>query len=966
MYTARYFGQEDRERNVSNPNNPSYPNILFKTDHGGCADATEDWPWDRVTEQLKPARIACFEDITTPLINSMINAGVTLDFRHDVDVPPAIKGIAIDPLDHDRVFICFSGYTEDAKVWYTEDGGITWDNADMGISLPNLPVNGIVYQKGSDDRLFISTDVGVYTHVGSLTAPDNNWERYGNSPRVLTGDLKINYCAATLRVATYGRGLWEADLPEVDDLISERVISTSQTWPVFGEEVSLSTNLRIPTGVTLTVKGFLSMPVKGRIIVEPGATLILDGGRITNFCGNQWKGIELLGNPAFPQTPGANGLLAQGKAEIINGAWIEHARNAIYTWDGVDHSTTAGGLIIAKNATFKNNRRSIEFMAYQSINGDPNLSEFENCTFVVDDAYQGSDPFLAHMTLWGIDGLEIEGCKFENTMTDWALFTNYNDRGTGIYAIDADFEVFPLSPTQKCVFNGLGSGIYAGQIGSLSTFSVNESDFILNIVGINVQGIKNFEVTQNYVEIGGNPALPPVPTDPNVHKGVYVTQSFGFDIEENTFLKTELLDYSTKVGIEADNLGPTANKIHYNTFSQLDFGNLAKGENKQTNGIGLVYTCNQNSQNDYDFFVEFSPNSSHGIAKTQQVNGTTGARNTFSFTGGTGTGDFINQMGTFVDYYYQSQYSMTEEPIVTFNMSLINVGGISTYSCGGTGTSRLAGINREGIPALISAYQHQLDSLIHISNQQLSTESRAYIAAQNEISDVVYQLIKLEYQKGALVNYGQIRKWLTLLNNLSGAYAVAETYLEEGNWTEGMKFLAMIPQHHEMSPTQKEDYKAYVKVKQLLFSLHQEGKAIYQLSPTQHQELENQAEADSNLAAIQARNILGLIAYTSMEVNDSQEMIDDEGITISDQPRLKLYPNPAMNKVNIRYHLPKGVETGLVQIIDIQGNVLYQETVESEEKPLLVQTDNLAAGMYFCRLIVDGKSSRSKKLAIIK
>lgn len=608
-------------------------------------------------------------------------------------------------------------------------------------------------------------------------------------------------------------------------------------------------------------------------------------------------------------------------------------------------------------------------MAYQSINGDPNLSEFENCTFVVDDDYQGSDPFLAHMTLWGIDGLEIEGCRFENTMTDGTLFTNYNDRGTGIYAIDADFEVFPLSPTQKCVFQGLGSGIYAGQIGSLSTFSVNESDFLYNIVGVNVQGIKNFEAIDNTIEIGTNPALPPIPTDPNIHKGIYITQSFGFDVEENTIWGSENFEInpSIKVGIEADNLGPTHNEIHYNNLASLDFGNLAKGENRHaTNGLGLVYTCNQNIDNQYDFLVEFSPNSDHGIASVQQVDASNGARNTFSFTGGTGTGDFINQMDDDIDYYFQNLYQTTEKPVSILNTTLISVSGASTYSCGGTGTSRLAGINKEDIPALITSYQHQLDSLFQISNQHLTIESRAYTAIQNEISDVVYQLVKLEYQRGTRVNYGQIRKWLTLLNNLSGAYAMVETYLEEGKWAEGMKFLAEIPRNYSLSPTQKEDYQAYVKVKQLLFSLHQEDKAIYHLSPTQHQELVHLAEADSNLAAIQARNILGLIAYTGMQVYDGQEGVPVSGINISDMPRLKLYPNPAMNKVNIRYHLPQGIETGLVQIVDIQGNVLYQETVISENKPLLVQTDHLAAGMYLCRLIVDGKSSLSKKLAIIK
>lgn len=52
----------------------------------------------------------------------------------------------------------------------------------------------------------------------------------------------------------------------------------------------------VKTGGTLTLKGRLWMPHKGKIIVEPGAQFLVDGGCIGNKCGELWEGIEVWGN----------------------------------------------------------------------------------------------------------------------------------------------------------------------------------------------------------------------------------------------------------------------------------------------------------------------------------------------------------------------------------------------------------------------------------------------------------------------------------------------------------------------------------------------------------------------------------------------------------------------------------------------------------------------------------------------
>jgi photosystem II stability/assembly factor-like uncharacterized protein len=116
-----------------------------------------------------------------------------------------ISCIAVDPQNPNRVWITKSNYTSGSKVY--EYDGTTWKN--ISGNLPNVPVNCIVYQNGSPDRLYVGTDIGVfYSDYGSAY-----WEPYGSGmPNVIVYDLAIQYSTHKLRAATFGRGLWETDI----------------------------------------------------------------------------------------------------------------------------------------------------------------------------------------------------------------------------------------------------------------------------------------------------------------------------------------------------------------------------------------------------------------------------------------------------------------------------------------------------------------------------------------------------------------------------------------------------------------------------------------------------------------------------------------------------------------------------------------------------------------------------------
>lgn len=124
----------------------------------------------------------------------------------------SINYIAVSGANSNHVWVALSGYSSHEKVYRTTNGGSSWTN--VSGSVPNLPVNTIVYQNNSSsDRVFIGTDIGVYYTDNTLT----DWQPYGNNlPNVMVHELEINYTNNKLVAATYGRGIWRVDIPATE------------------------------------------------------------------------------------------------------------------------------------------------------------------------------------------------------------------------------------------------------------------------------------------------------------------------------------------------------------------------------------------------------------------------------------------------------------------------------------------------------------------------------------------------------------------------------------------------------------------------------------------------------------------------------------------------------------------------------------------------------------------------------
>ena len=114
-----------------------------------------------------------------------------------------VNFIAVDPNNPERVAIAATG----SRVYVSVNAGSTWTN--IRGNLPNISAQCVVFDDTPSNGLYVGMQSGVYYTNDNLSG----WEPFStNLPRVQTSELEIHYPSRKIRVATYGRGIWEADL----------------------------------------------------------------------------------------------------------------------------------------------------------------------------------------------------------------------------------------------------------------------------------------------------------------------------------------------------------------------------------------------------------------------------------------------------------------------------------------------------------------------------------------------------------------------------------------------------------------------------------------------------------------------------------------------------------------------------------------------------------------------------------
>ncbi len=611
-------------------NSSGTPQKVFKTVTGGGTN-TNDW-----------------EDVGSPSINNWINS------------------ITVDYFDPDHIWVAAG-----SKVYAVNTNAHYW--LDISNGLPEyINVRHIEILPGSNGTLYAGTKHGLYYY----TEQEHVWQYVdGNLPNVTVSDIQIDMTNNRIVVGTFGRGVWEAGLPCITS--NETTHFTSdQTWDL---DKYIVGTISIESNSTLTIQNStINMNKDAKIIVKPGAKLIIDGGKLTNACSEVWAGIEVWGNSNAHQYPDANGNYQQGYIELKNDAVIENAHEAVRMWKPDDWQSM-GGIIIAQDATFRNNRRAVEFMSYQNFDpatGDPrpNKSQFVDCVFITDENFMYTDDFHTFVSMWQVDGIKFYGCDFEDQRVAFQDPPYY--QAVGISTIDANFYVLPhcgdpyydgwTCPDyniDRSSFSGLNIAVYSSQERTTNTFVIDRTDFVNNLHGIYNAANDYASCIRSDFEAGTKQLTGPY----HIPLGIYNSSSTGFTFNQNDFtVQSSLppgLDFTA--GIWNNNICEDINTVSHNSFTGLGYANVASGDNHNIDNPekGLNYRCNQNQANlKYDFYVF----GGEGIA-TYQGTEATAAGNTFSHNTTPDGSDFANLATQPVNYYYY-EGNPDEEPINTIGV----------------------------------------------------------------------------------------------------------------------------------------------------------------------------------------------------------------------------------------------------------------------------------------------------------
>jgi hypothetical protein len=790
-----------------------------------------------------------------------------------------------------------------------------------------------------------------------------------------------------LRAATFGRGMWEADLLPTENSSayrSFRTVDTSETWTA---DKHLARDLRVKAGATLHLNNVtLNMPKDGLIIVEQGAQLLVDSSTITNLCGQTWQGIEVWGNTSLEQHPNTN----QGELVLINSR-IEHAKEAVSPWQvgnfpKPDGTGGTGGIVRAINSTFYNNWRSVGFMQYQSPSGAyAEASNFTNCQFTADSSMRQS--FLGHVSAWDVAQLRFEGCTFEDKRPQ------KSGDAYGIYSLSASVQLTAQPPSlfnasfKRNRFEGLSRGIVLGSTPTKGSNVVDQTDFTNNNRGVIVRAAGGLKILRNSFEIGGydNSFTGAQPY------GLSILRQGDFVAQQNDFVQAAGMPSGRfSLGFWVDDLGSGFNEIKNNTFTNLTIANLAHGnsgfDNSNPQG-GLSYFCNGQTGNAFDITVIKAYQAPTGAAIAENQGGINQpAYNSFSYplNGNYGIDWHLSNDASLVNeinYWLPPNYTPIEEPTDTVNIDNFTASslGNSTF-CNPTYTNlgvfkplasngeltALSGLKSEYYQVWNEYQQLKQDYENNPTNTTLSSEIGG---KGQELTSKANEIIFYYKNDTTNNNWDSIAVWIGHKVGLQAEYELVEHYWSGSRYEEALSHLSTITNTYTLDDVVLDNHQDYTVLLNMLYAAYQDNRIEAILTKDEVIILHELAESNYGFAAIKAANIIDFFYSDTYRYHPTlpeagQEKRGSLPLTKITKGNLTIYPNPTTDWADIRYRLPKEITQGRLVITSTSGQEILTRMVQGQDGNITLNTSKWLTGTYFVVLYTDEKLVEQTQLII--
>jgi len=438
------------------------------------------------------------------------------DWATVVTVASPIAGshtlITLDPKDDDHIWAAMAYGSNGNKVYESFNGGVTWTNITSS-ELDGQSIHSIFHVGGTDGGVYVGTNVSVYYRNNSMS----NWtlDDAGLPVKISTDIIKPFYRDGKIRMASYGKGIWESPLFEIPaEPIAEIMVNaldalcavdtfyfddhsmlnhSGATWSWTFQNANITTsNLRNPavqfngTGthlVTLTVMdvGGNSSSDSLYININSPAGVDIAEDFETVFPPLEWTGAS-TGNLNWEQTTNAGGFGLSPTSMMVDNF-------NVYGWGDycdiiapLDFSSAPNGWLsfdVAYARYSGANKDSLEVLVSDDCGISWTSVYFKSDADLPTAPDYSAGQFIPASNEWRKDSIDLSGYVGVDNLR--VAFRNYGGYGQALYVDNINLGGSPISieENEQPFFQVYPNPISANQEIQISTSDVGNMRFSL-------------------------------------------------------------------------------------------------------------------------------------------------------------------------------------------------------------------------------------------------------------------------------------------------------------------------------------------------------------------------------------------------------------------------------------------------------------------------------------------------------
>lgn len=769
-------------------------------------------------------------------------------------------------------------------------------------------------------------------------------------------------------------------------------------------------NIEVQENGTLTINlSNIQFAPEASIIVQPGGKLIINDGKLKGSCNNLWQGIVVTGDPRLPITTGYQGTI------IMDAGTIENAETAIYA--GEQEAYQCAGIVKIEKVNFINNIEGIKIKESMDdgLSGGANFQNYINNNVFITDQYLaniGENP-LNFINLSNVHHILIQDNTFYNYNPE---SYNFLERGTGIRSLNSGLYC------ENNDFKKLTYGIRLPGTTSEAFASIENNTFIDNTYGILIDAVDNVEITQNSFHINktitgeqaGIFAINNNTTftiEENQFTG-YLPSIYphcGIYLEDNTASSTIYLNtFNNVIGIfsfdsplmvfECNNFN---NNNHTGIYA-LNGANRTQGSSSYAIGNKFNGTCNANSE----FYSSPSVSYFYGPANiyypectnnymftTKNVNACLshlgdGAvagietittldqqiTETETLLNETLDGGQTEQTLTQIENAQPSEALQLRDILLTqspyLSETVMEQTTISEEILPPVMLTQVLSENPQAAKSVIV-----LQALNNRQNQlptpfiQMINEGTESISVVEELQAGITQMktrkARLKSRRLLYLNQTseienaeeEIIELLESDQSQEGKQQLFIHYISKGNYEQAQAV------YNQMNPSQ-----SLQQIFAIQLQLTENNLTYLDMTREQFTQIEQISLENSTQAGAIARNIK--MYLTGEEHHYTMRQPQPQGMDFVPPPQMpelnfEISPNPAEDYFVADYKLPVfNFTTAEFKMYNAKNEEVYNQSLAYPELQILVETRGFEPGLYYCKLITDGKEEATETVII--